>query len=149
MGKGLLLLAGLTLLAGCSMEIPSFVGREGGGDTFYRIGGAKPQPEPRPVALRQALAEPSLHGIILRATGEAPAQGYHTAQLRPLNGGAPDAAGILGFEFVAIPPETVVTVGPAQTRVVTAAVFFPTLALKNLRGFRVAGGGNVTTLPIR
>ena len=54
--------------------------------------------------LRQATAEPALHGVILRVDGEAPTQGYYSARLRPIGGGAPDAAGILSFELVAVPP---------------------------------------------
>jgi hypothetical protein len=40
-------------------------------------------------------------------------------------------------------------VGPARTRTLTAAIFVPNLALKDLRGFRVAGNGAVQTLPLR
>ena len=98
MRNGLLLLAAAGIAAGCSMEIPDFLGREGGGGGFYSVRG-EPPPEPRSVPLRQAAAEPALHGVILRVAGEAPTQGFYSAQLRPLAGGAPDAAGILSFEL--------------------------------------------------
>ena len=47
--NGLVLLAGLALLAGCSFEMPSFLGREGGGDSFYQLRG---EPPPAPAACR-------------------------------------------------------------------------------------------------
>ena len=144
--NGLLLLAGLGLLAGCAFEVPSFLGREGGGDGTYQLGGEE-RPEPRQVPLRQAEAERALHGLILRVEGEARPQGYHTAELRPV--GEADAAGILGFELVATPPSEVTPVGPARTRQLSAAVFLPNPVLEDLRGFRVAGGGTVRTLTLR
>jgi len=148
MRNGLFLLVAAALAAGCSMEVPDFLGREGGGDGFYSVRGEAP-PEPRVVALRQTEAERALHGVILRVVGEAPTQGYYSARLRPLGGGAPDAAGILSFELVATPPSEPHAVGPARTRVLSAGVFMPERALKDLRGFRVAGGGAVHTVTLR
>jgi hypothetical protein len=145
MRNGLLLLAGLGL-CGCSMEIPSFLGREGGGGEFYNVR-PEPPPDPVPVPLREATLERALHGVIIRVDGEAPTQGYYSAALVPLGNG-PDAAGILSFELMAVPPAAPEAAGPARTRQITAAVFIPTLALKNLRGFRVSGGGAVRTLPL-
>jgi hypothetical protein len=140
----------LAALAGCSVEIPGFLGREG--DTSGTTGTfqvrREPLPDPRPVPLRAATLERALHGVILRVEGEAPTWGFHSAALRPLGNGAPDAAGILGFELVAIPPEPPEPAGAPRTRELTAAVFVPTLALKEVRGFRVAGAGNVQTLPL-
>ena len=89
-----------------------------------------------------------MHGVIVRVAGEAPTQGYYAAALRPIGSG-PDAAGILSFELVAVPPLTPAAVGPARSRTLTAAIFVPNLALKDLRGFRVAGNGSVQTLPLR
>jgi hypothetical protein len=139
---------GLSALAGCSMEIPAFLGRENAGAATFSMD-EELQPDPRPVPLRQATLERALHGVIVRVEGEAPTWGFHTATLRPLGGGAPDAAGILGFELVAIPPQAPEPVGAARSRLLTAAVFVPTLALKEVRGFRVAGAGGVQTLPLR
>ncbi len=148
MRNGLLLLAAAGIAAGCSFEIPDFVGREGGGDGTYSLRG-QPPPEPRTVPLRQAEAEPALHGVILRVTGEAPTQGFYSARLRPIGGGAADAAGILSFELVAVPPSVPQAVGPARTRILTAGIFMPTQSLKGLRGFRVTGGGAVQTVTLR
>ena len=150
MRNGLLLLAGAALLAGCSMEIPNFVGREGNSGTYNvnLLGKGPPPPEPRAIELRQAVAERSLFGVIVRVTGEAPTQGYHGAQLVP-TGTGPDKAGILSFRFMALPPPAPASVGPAQTRVVTAAVFLPSLTARKLNGYRVAGSNTVQTLPFK
>jgi hypothetical protein len=145
---GLMVLVALGPLAACSVELPSFVGREGQSDGAYRLGG-EPLPEPRAVPIQQAVLERGLHGMILRVHGAAPSQGYYGAQLAPLAGGAPDAAGIVSFEFVAIPPDAPQAIGPARTRALSAAVFFPTLALEDMRGVRVAGAGSAQTLPLR
>ena len=61
-------------------------------------------PDPVPVPMRSATAERALHGVIVRVEGEAPTQGYYGAELRPLGDGAPDAAGVVSFRFVAMPP---------------------------------------------
>ena len=145
MRKGLSLLAGLVLLAGCGMEVPGFVGREGNYDGFYSVRGTPP-PDPVAVALRTAVLERALHGVIIRVEAEAPAQGYYSATLLPLNDGRPDAAGVVTFQLVAMPPPEPGAVGPARTRQLSAATFVPTLALKNIRAFRVSGIGTVTTL---
>ena len=146
MRNGLLLLAGACLVAGCSFDMPNFLGREGGGDGSYQLGGGDPPPVPRPVPMREATVERALHGVIVRVEGEAPTQGYYSAALRPLGDGAPDAAGVVSFEFVAVPPATVAAVGPARTRQLSAAVFVPNLALKQMRAVRLSGGGAVQTL---
>ena len=91
MRNGLLLLAGIGLLAGCSVELPGFAGREGNAAGMYTFR-APPPPEPQQVPLRQAEAERALHGVILRVRGETPSQGYYSAALRPIGTG-PDAAG--------------------------------------------------------
>lgn len=149
--NGLLLLAGAgaLLLAGCGGGMPGFLGREGAGNTgYYSLRGGPPPPQPRSVPLTLATTEPALHGMILRVEGQAPTWGYHTALLRPVGSG-PDAAGILTFELVAVPPQGAEPAGPARSRQLSAAIFVPALAMKNLQGFRVTGGGAVQTLPVR
>jgi hypothetical protein len=148
MRNGLLLLAALGALAACSMELPSFLGREGTSEGFYNVRG-EPPPEPRSVPVREAVLERGLHGMIVRVRGEAPTQGFYAARLAPVSGGEPDAAGIISFEFVAVPPSAPQAIGPARTRELSAAVFFPSLALKDVRGFRIAGAGSVQALVIR
>ena len=85
--------------------------------------------------------------MIVRAQGVAPTQGFYAAELVP-TAAVPDAAGILGFELTAIPPSGPEAVGPERTRLLDAAFFLPTLALRDLRGVRVAGAGSARTLPL-
>lgn len=145
MRKGLSLLAGLVLLAGCSMEVPGFLGREGNASGFYSVRG-EPPPEPVQIPLRTATLERALHGVIVRVEAEAPTQGYYGATLLPTNDGRPDQAGIVTFQLVAVPPPSPQAIGAARTRKMTTAAFLPTLALKNARAVRVAGSGKVVTL---
>jgi hypothetical protein len=145
--KALSLLAGLALLAGCSMEVPGFLGREGNAAGFYSVRG-EPAPDPEPVALQTAVLERALHGVIVRVEAVAPTQGYYSATLVPLNDGEPDAAGIVTFQLVAMPPPEAQAAGPARTRTMSAATFLPTLGLKNVRAVRVAGVGTATTLTL-
>jgi len=149
MGKGLTLLATVGLVAGCGGGVPDFMGREGNtGNAFYSVRG-KPEPVAVPVPMRSATTEPALYGMILRVEGLAPTWGYHTATLRPLGDG-PDAAGIMSFQFMAIPPSGSEPAGAPQTREIAAAIFVPEISLRKLRGFRVTGvGQQVQTLPIR
>ena len=76
MRNGLLLLAAAARCGRLLRGDADFLGREGGGDGFYSVRG-EPPPEPRSVPLRQAAAEPALHGVILRVAGEAPTQGFY------------------------------------------------------------------------
>jgi hypothetical protein len=146
--NGLLLLAALGALAGCSVEVPSFLGRESGGGASYSLRG-EPLPDPVAVPLREAALDRGLYGVVLRVHGPAPTQGYFGAQLRPINNAVPDAAGISSFEFVALPPSSPQAIGPERTRELSAAVFVPTLALNELRGFRVGGAGTTQTVTLR
>lgn len=148
MRKLLVMLASAALLPGCSIEIPDFLGREGGGDGSYSIDN-QPHPDPRSMPFRSAEVESALHGVIVRVTGEAPTQGYWGAALLPVNGGQPDAAGVMSFNFVAVPPATATAIGPSRTRELMAAIFVPSLALKDINGFRVSGVGSTRTLPLR
>src|SRR4051794_35753979 len=149
MGKGLTLLAAAGLVAGCSMEVPNFVGREGtAGNSFYSLRGTQ-EPDPVAMPMRSATIEPALYDVILRVEGEAPTWGYHSASLRPLSD-RPDAAGIMSFQFIGIPPSGTEPTGAPRTREISAAIFVPDLSLKKLRGLRVTGvGQQVQTLPIR
>ena len=146
MRNGLLLLAGACLLAGCGGGLPGFLGREGN-DGIYRVGG-EPVAEPVPVPLQAATAERGLYGVIVRVEGAAPTQGYWGARLQTVGIGEPDAAGVVSFRFVAVPPDAAAAVGPPRTRALSAAVFVPNLALRNTRAVRVAGTGTAQTLPL-
>jgi len=141
-----ILVAGVAL-AGCSVEIPGFLGRTGSGEATFQLNAA-PLPDPQPIALRSVRVEPALRGVILRAEGVAPTQGYHSAAFTATNAAEPDAAGILEFRLTAIPPATPATIGPERTRELTAAFFLPAAVARGVTGFRVAGVREVRTLPL-
>lgn len=134
------------LVAGCSWQLPGFLGRTGGGSDTYTLGGGPTLPDPQPLALRSVRAEPALRGVILRADGVAPTQGYYAATVTSVGGGEPDASGIMSFELTAIPPETPQAIGPENTRELSAAIFLPTRVAEDVRGFRVSGAGRVQTV---
>jgi hypothetical protein len=146
MGNRLLLLAAALMLAGCGGGMPDFLGREGG-TGYYRIGG-EVLPQPVPVAMTDATVERGLYGVLIRVTGEAPAQGYWSTLLEPLGTGEPDAAGVVSFRLMAVPPAAVGAVGPARTRQLSAGLFIPNRALRETRAVRVAGLGAPQTLPL-
>ncbi|MER2507670.1 hypothetical protein [Amaricoccus sp.] len=145
MARAALLLAGL-LLAGCSVGIPGFLGREGNANANYGATSADETPDPVPLPLRLAVAERAASGVILRVEGVSPTQGFYEAALLPLNDGKPDAAGIVSLELVAIPPATPGAIGPERTRALSAAAFYPNRLMKPITGFRVRGGQNVITV---
>ena len=66
--RGLAVAGGLLRSAGCSMEMPGFLGREGGGAGDYSPRAASRAPDPVPVPLRRARgSSAALHGVIVRA----------------------------------------------------------------------------------
>jgi hypothetical protein len=141
-------LAGLLVLAGCGGEMPEFLGREGTGQSSFELGG-EPEAIPVPVPLREARLEPSTTGLILLVQGVTPTQGYHSAALAPVDDGRPDAAGIVSFRFIALPPPGPEAVGPDRTRGIQAAAYIPERALRDIRGFRVVGAYSTRTLGVR
>lgn len=149
MRRGFAGLAGLLLLSGCGGEVPGFLGREGTGDATFELGAGEELPAPVPMPLVEARLEPSATGFVLLARGVAPTQGFHTANLAPVDDGRPDAAGIVTFRFEAMPPAGPETVGPDRTRGIQAAAFIPTRARRDMRGVRVAGTNTSRTLTFR
>jgi hypothetical protein len=137
----------LCILAGlpaCSMELPPFLGSNAPGGNTWEL---NPDPPPPPVAvtMRRVAVEPALHGVILRVDGLAPAQGYWGAALMSARSPEP---GVLAYDFVARPPETVEVIGPVQTREVQAGLFLPNRHLTRVRALRVSGAGATETVPI-
>lgn len=144
-----LILGVLVLLGGCAGGVPDFVGREGSQTGQFTLGGEDPLPDPMPLSLRAALAERGPFGVIIRAEGIAPQQGYHSAGLAPLAGGAPDAAGVVSYALTAVPPETPQAQGPERTRLLTAATFLSAREIgTTITGVRVTGGANTQALAL-
>lgn len=146
MKSPLALVLPLLALAGCSVEMPEFLGRTGSGEAVYTLRG-DPVPEPVPVPLASARVERFNFGVIVRVEGIAPSQGYWGAALQIAT--EAEASGIMPMAFTAIPPEQVEAIGPPQTRVLTAAAFVPNRAMKGVRGFQVTGAGSGETLTLR
>jgi hypothetical protein len=91
-------------------------------------------------AVRAASADRGRQGVILRAEGIAPFQGFHAPELRPIARGAD---GIETVELRAMPPldETLV-VGPERSRLLAAARFYSNRDMQEIRGFRIVAAGN-------
>ncbi|WP_424928242.1 hypothetical protein [Amaricoccus tamworthensis] len=131
------------------MEVPSFLGREGSGDSTFSLGGPEPLPEPVAVSIASATVEPALHGVIVRVEGVAPTQGYYGASLVEYRDGEPGPNGLVEMAFVALPPDVTQQPGPAQTRELRAARFYTNAELESIRGVSIQGAGVSRTLSLR
>jgi len=128
------------------MEMPGFLGREGNAQGFYNTRGEE-LPDPVSLPIDHATAERALYGAIVRVSGVAPSAGYWGAELRPLSDG-PDANGVLAFEFMAIPPAGAEFTGAPRTRIISAAVFVPTITARKVKSVRIGGTGGVQSLTL-
>jgi len=80
-------------------------------------------------------------GVIVRATGLPPVQGWSHADLIAQNNGfAVD--GVLSFEFRALPPRGYELVSTQASREVTVATFLSNASLAGVRSIRVSGAAN-------
>jgi hypothetical protein len=105
-------------------------------------------PDAVPVPMREATLERGYGGVILRATGVAPTQGFFNATFLVDDLGAPDAAGVITARLVAVPPPTPQAVGPERTRLLLTAAFVQDLELRDVRAIRVVAAGQAVTLPV-
>ena len=137
------------VLAGCSLRVPDFLGREGDGGGSFTLNDDTPMLDPVPVPMRMARVERGLRGQIVRVEIVAPTQGYYAADLVALNGGVPDQNGVMSYMLVARPPATPQAVGPERTRELNAAVFVPTRALRNMSAVRITGSNTTQTMSLR
>lgn len=91
-------------------------------------------------------AEPTRNGIILRAHGKAPVQGFYFVELSETNRGFPDETGTLTFELRGRPPETPLAANTDRSRDIMAGVFISNLELKSVRALRVVAAQNQITI---
>jgi hypothetical protein len=150
MRKGLVVLAAVAAVSGCSVPLPGFL---------------RPSPPVQDVevrtqtgllvapdgtvlmpALRMAELDRGVRGFIIRAESIAPTQGFFGADLRPLPQERPE---VLVLEFRARPPEGVAPVGAERTRVLTAGYFLRNRAATGIRSVIVVSGSNSATLNLR
>ncbi len=90
-------------------------------------------------AVRAASADRGRQGVILRAEGIAPIQGFHSPELRPVDRGAD---GIETLELRARPPLGDEPVGAERSRLLGAARFYSNREMREIRGFRIVAAGN-------
>ncbi len=81
-------------------------------------------------------------GAIVRATGLAPHQGFHSADLVIAKS---SRKGVLTFEFRAQPPGSATSGGPAYLREITAGTFLSHAQLNGIRRIRVIAAQNSRT----
>lgn len=84
-------------------------------------------------------------GIIVRATGLPPMQGWHNAQLVRENGTSA-GPGVLVYSFRAIPPIEQTRVSTQQSREIVAGAFLSDLELAGVSSIRVLAARNVRTV---
>lgn len=80
-------------------------------------------------------------GVILRAVGLPPLQGYWGAELVPANDGAVEN-GVLTYLFELLPPTTATRVSTERSREVLAGLFLSDQDLRGVREVRVAADQN-------
>lgn len=155
-------LAGALLVSGCSFNLPGQGGERASKRDVDSTSTVRDEeqglltglftrtpvdlPDAVPVPAREVTVERGMGGVILRATGVAPTQGWFNAALLPDE--QPDPAGVLTVRLVAVPPLTPMTTGPERTRLLMVAAFLQELELRNIRAFRVVSAQNSVTLPL-
>lgn len=91
------------------------------------------------------VVEPIPGGVILRATGLPPTQGFWDAELVPENGGKP-VDGVLTYRFaVAAPPEAK-PVSTQPSREIIVAIFLSNIDLEPIRMITVQGARNARSV---
>ena len=84
-------------------------------------------------------AEPTLSGTIIRATGQVAAIGYHDVTLVPV---ASDVAGLVRYEFRALPPIDVQLIATGRLLEVSAAVYLSKTQYRTVRRIEVVAAQN-------
>ena len=99
--------------------------------------------DPRPLIpeISSLVLEETPGGVIVRATGLPPTQGWFGADLVSMNEGEPEN-GVLTYEFRAIPPRGDAIASTVQSREVIAARYVDELRLRDIREIRVVGETN-------
>ncbi len=144
----LILLTFATGVAGCSGDLPGFLGSSSN-DGTYTFGAETIVAEPELLFLRSTHVERSINGIILRAEGIAPTQGWYSAALLASLTPPDTDRGTYYLDFVAIPPEEAATVGPERTRELRAAIFLPDRYLEKVSSIHITGQQRTETVSVK
>lgn len=100
---------------------------------------------PLVAAIEEAEAAPTRQGVIIRATGLAPAQGHYNARLVPASV-EPPKGNVLTLVFLAEPPEPALPGGPAASRRLMAALFLHDSEFPQVSRIRIESAGNSANL---
>lgn len=150
MRKGLVLLAAVVAMSGCSIPLPGFLRStppEQVGEVRTQTGLlVAPDGTVLMPALSTAELDRGVRGFIIRAESIAPTQGFFGAELRPM---PQESAEVLVLEFRARPPALPAASGAERTRLLSAAFFLRTRAVADIRTVRIVSGSNTATLSLR
>lgn len=114
-------------------------------DTLEPKGGYPSQNLPEIPQVAQVLSlkiDRNPGGVIVRATGLPPTQGYWDGQLKATNDGEPDKNGVLTFQFLLVPPPVPSAVSTKASREVTVATYVDNYKLRSVRRIVVEGANN-------
>ncbi len=145
--RGIAILASTTLfLAGCgesSLNPFNWFGDEEEVETVEDITVTTRSTDRRPLmpVVSSVILEDTPGGVIVRATGLPPTQGWFEADLVSNTRGEP-VNGILTYEFRAIPPAEQQAVSTIQSREVIVGRFVSDIRLAQTREIRVVGETN-------
>ncbi|NBZ87708.1 hypothetical protein [Stagnihabitans tardus] len=139
------LVGGMTMLASCGGRLNPFNWfRRRKPEVVDQTGFTAPE-DPRGLMERvtSVKVEETSTGVILRATGLAPAQGYHDAELvgLPL-----DAEGVKVFEFRVTEPLTATGPGPERSRTITVAAALSFYQLDQIAEIQVRAATNAVVV---
>jgi hypothetical protein len=149
--RKILALCAILTISGCSTNggnywetlYPSnwFGGNKDESSSIAPRGGYNDVQDRRPVVgqIVKVDLERTSYGLILEATASLPNQGYYVASLVQSGEARSDQ---LVFEFRAVPPRTITTVGSPQQRELSAAVFLSDQTIRGIREIVVIGATN-------
>jgi hypothetical protein len=140
-------LAALLGLAGCGgINLNPFTWFGGGGEEVRTLEnvdlGSQDDPRPLVVRVTSLAVEPVPGGIIVRATGLPPTQGFYEAGLS--SDGAPEN-GVLSLALRAVQPPERQAVSSEASREVVVGYYLADRELDEVRVIRVRGGLNALT----
>jgi hypothetical protein len=151
-GRPILTLTLCTGLAGCgdsSMNSLNPFNWWGGDDVAVEVTPDGEVVDPRPLIgeVTALVAESTPGGVIIRATGLPPTQGFWDAVLLPDSPELiPDEDGVLGFDFRAAMPLVAQPVGSTRTREIVTGYFLSNQDLAVIRSVTIRGERNARSI---